>query len=77
MPISENAEILKEQEAAMPPTPLPRKSKLKPGSVVRCSTRHDAAEEVQLPVEAGANTVAVAEQINRLCRVMEHGRPMP
>lgn len=53
----------------MTTTPLAHKSKLKPGSVVRCSTRHDAAEEAQPPVEAGLNTVAETEQINRLCPI--------
>ena len=41
----------------MTTTPLKRRQKLKPGSVVRCRTRRYLVEEVQPPVEAGADTV--------------------
>lgn len=41
----------------MTTTPLKRRQKLKPGSVVRCRTRRYLVEEVQPPVEVGADTV--------------------
>ena len=39
--------------------PSRRPPKLKPGSVVRCRTRRYLVEEVQQPVETGADTVVV------------------
>ena len=41
----------------MTTTSSTRKAKLKPGSVVRCRTRRYLVEEVQPPVEVGADTV--------------------
>ena len=44
---------------AMTSTPSRTRQKLKPGAVVRCRTRRYLVEDVQAPLDPGADTVVV------------------